>query len=458
LNQVTDQTELLKQLIDAASIEEATTALFDIVGPDPEWQPLGRQNNRGAVEANADPGRSLVERVTNSIDGVLELEHLRHNGIPDCRSPREAAGAWLNVPEGGLAEMPQSKRQQLANRVVVRLFPGEGKERRIVEVRDRGVGIAPDKMESTILSLNETNKWTKHYLAGSYGQGGSSTFACSKLSLIVSRRYETKEIGYTIVQYLDLPADMYKTGHYVYLTIDGKIPRLNASDYDFDHGVLVRHFDYDLSQYGRTFAHGSPYGLLNEVLFDPVMPVWLEAKGLYNWKRRVIKGSRSALRGAIDKNDERRASDIEHHVDQFRTPISDFGRIGIEYWVLSAPTKKNRQPNSAYINPNRPIVLTINGQNHAQLRGSIIKKDAKLPFLAKRLVFHVECDSLTRDAKRSLFVSNREEARSGVVSDFFRLSARAASLSCTKFSSDLRTLTISEWIKARCERGESNEA
>jgi hypothetical protein len=38
----------------------------------------------------------------------------------------------------------------------------------------------------TILSLSEGNKWQKHYLAGIYGQGGSSTFAVCKYTLIAA--------------------------------------------------------------------------------------------------------------------------------------------------------------------------------------------------------------------------------------------------------------------------------
>jgi len=58
----------------------------------------GRPNNRGAIELAADAARSAIERVTNAHDALLELEHQRHSGTPECRSPREAAHAWLGVP------------------------------------------------------------------------------------------------------------------------------------------------------------------------------------------------------------------------------------------------------------------------------------------------------------------------------------------------------------------------
>src|SRR5713101_2722060 len=141
------------------------------------WLPVGREKNRGTIEVSSDPARSAVERLTNGMDGVLELEYQRHSGLPDCRSPREAGVAWLGVPENGLSAMTPVQRRALAQRVSIRMEEGEGRESRIVEVRDRGIGMTPQEMPKTILSLNESNKLQKHYLAGAYGQGGSTTFS-----------------------------------------------------------------------------------------------------------------------------------------------------------------------------------------------------------------------------------------------------------------------------------------
>jgi hypothetical protein len=84
--------------------------------------------------------------------------------------------AWLDVSDRGLSDMTPAQRQAIAKRVTIKVSPGTGKQERLIEVRDRGVGLKPEEMPSTILSLNESNKIRKHYLAGTYGQGGSSTF------------------------------------------------------------------------------------------------------------------------------------------------------------------------------------------------------------------------------------------------------------------------------------------
>ena len=93
--------ELLMQLLNAETLSSATQSLESFLAEGAHkitWRPVGRDNNAGTIEAAGDPGRSVVERVTNAIDAVIESEHASHNGRPECRSPRDAATAWLNVP------------------------------------------------------------------------------------------------------------------------------------------------------------------------------------------------------------------------------------------------------------------------------------------------------------------------------------------------------------------------
>ena len=403
-------TELYKQIEGAASAAEVEAALGRFQATQKTgWVPVGRENNRGTIEVSADPARSAVERITNGIDGVLEFEHERHSGRPDCRSPREAAIAWLGVPESGLSAMTPAQRRALAQRVAIRLEAGDGRESRTLQVRDFGIGIPPEDMGRTILSLNESNKLRKHYLAGAYGQGGSSTFAFSRYTLIASRQNDSP-VGFTLVKFLDLPADAYKTGHYVYLVFqDGSLLCAELSAHEFPQGTLVKHFGYDLSGYPSPLGPNSLYGSLNTVLFDPVMPVWLDSR-LHDY-RRVIKGSRNALNGAVDDGDDRSGPQLSHNLPMFNVSLGDFGRIGIEYWVLEAPTKANKRPSAAFVNPAKPIVLTLNGQNQGEMSQALIRKDAELPFLGQRLICHVSCNYLSATSKRQLFVSNREVQR-----------------------------------------------
>lgn len=399
----------------ASQVEEALGAFESDPDAHPSWVPYGsKENNRGVIEITGDSGRALVERVTNGIDAVLEAEFEAHHGNPDCRSPKEAARAWLGVPDGGLSELSQEERRRLAQRVVVRINEGEGRDSRVVEIRDYGIGLTAEEMPRTILSLNESNKIQKYYVAGTYGQGGSGTLAVSKYTLVASRRNGNDRVGFTIAKFLDLPPEVYKTGHYVYLTVDGGVPEADVPADQFKNGTLVRHFGYELTAYPSPVGPNSIYGLLNQVLFDPVIPIWLDNP--VNTQRRVIKGSRNALNGAVDEGDEQRhGPTIVHNERMFYTSIGEFGRLGIEYWVLAMPSEANKRPSAAFVNPSKPILMTVNGQNHSELSASLIRKDAGLPYLASRLICHINCDGLTALSKRALFVSTREEARRGAV-------------------------------------------
>lgn len=402
-------------LTEAKAVGEVATALDSFEeehAGETAWVPVGRENNRGTIEASADPGRALIERLTNGIDAVLEYEHDRHGGRPESRSPKEAANAWLGVPASGLSAMTPRERQRLAQRVSITLEPGEGPESRIVTVRDSGTGIAPDQQADTILSLGASNKITKHYVAGAYGQGGSATFVVSKFTVIASRHDDQASVGFTVVKYLDRPAETYKTGHYVYLTLNGTIPAIELATSEFAGGTQVRHYGYDLSRYGGPFGNNSVYGLLQRTLFDPVMPVWLDTRiHLY---RRTIKGSRNALNGAVDEGDEdTKGPDLAHNVPLYYVTLGDYGQIGLEYWVLESAKKKI--PIAAFVEPSKSIVLTLNGQTHAEMSSLLVRKHAELPYLRSRLIVHVDCNGMTAEAKRTLFVSNREEARRGAL-------------------------------------------
>jgi hypothetical protein len=174
-----------------------------------QFVPVGnRENNKGIIEVGNDPGRCLIERVTNASDAVLEHEFVRHSGVPVCNSPRDASHAWLEVPAQGLSQLSPARRRELARRVTVTIEDGEGKQSRTVSVRDEGIGLTHNEVPHTILSLNESNKISKRYLAGTYGQGGSSTFAVSEMTLIASRRRDADYLCFTLVRYFDRPAEV----------------------------------------------------------------------------------------------------------------------------------------------------------------------------------------------------------------------------------------------------------
>lgn len=409
-----DEAKLLSGLLKVDKLEEVRALLDEYATTQAgwiTWRPVGdRRNNSGTIQAAGDPARSLMERVTNGIDAVIERAHIEHHGKPECSTPREAAQTWFGVPAPGLHKLTASQRRKLAQATLrMTLSPGDGKAKRTVTVADKGTGLSPEQMPHTILSLNAENKIDKFYLSGAFGQGGSATFASSDYTLVASRSMKTPDVvGFTIVK-LEPPQGI-KLGSYVYLVRENGILTTSGIPEEMeDFSTIIKHFGYDLDDYPSPLGPNSIYGRAQSTLFEPVLPFWLENK-VHGWGR-TIKGSRTALNGAKDEGEDE--SKLTWNNPVFFADLGEWGQIGIEYWVLE-PGEKTA-PNKAFVSGTRPIVLTINGQTHAEWAASIIRKDAGLMHLASRMVVHLDCNQLSFDAKRVLFVSNREESRKGLV-------------------------------------------
>lgn len=403
------QFEFLNTVFGSKTVAEVQRHVDDFFAAhkDAKWRPVGdRTNNSGTVQVAGDPARALVERLTNAIDAVLDRAHTDSHGHPECRTPRDAARAWFGVPRDGLHQMSNPDAEQLAREsVILRLFEGEGPAARIVDVIDFGLGLEPAEIPRTILSLNADNKMDKLHLSGAFGQGGSATFASAKYTVLASRsraKDSTGEIGFTVVTYIPPVGDQ-KLGRYAYITVGNEVLRSEEAPAEFPDNcaTVIRHFGYDLEAYPNPLGPRSLYQRSQSTLFDPVIPFWFENK-LHGYNR-TIKGSRTAL----NKGEEGGKS---AHVQRFVSELSEFGRVKIEYWVLLPGSKS-----TTFVNPRHPILLTINGQTHAEWTATLLRKDAELVYLTPRMVVHLDCNGLSFDAKRALFVSNREESRTGLV-------------------------------------------
>lgn len=414
-----DEGKLLSRLLESDKLDDVRQILDEYVQLKAAWivwRPVGdRKNNSGTIQAAGDPARSLMERITNGIDAVIERAHNEHHGKPECRSPREAAQAWFGVPAAGLHKLSGVGRRKLAQGAVsLVLSPGDGRAKRTVMIADTGLGLTAEQMPRTILSLNAENKIDKFYLAGAFGQGGSATFAASDYTLIASRSIKDPgSIAFTVVKF-EAPQGI-KLGTYVYLTVSGTLPVSTVvPDAFHDFSTVVKHFGYELEDYASPLGPNSVYGRAQAILFEPVLPFWFENK-VHDYSR-TIKGSRTALNGA--KDDEEEESKLSWSSPLFYADLGEYGHIGIEYWVLEPSAKA--APNRSFVNGAKPIVLTVNGQTHAEWSGNLLRREAELMLLASRMVVHLDCNQLSLDAKRVLFVSNREESRKGQVQNLIR--------------------------------------
>lgn len=420
---ILDHLSLLQGLLlakNTSEVEKLVTSIKAEYGDRVNKVPVGgRENNLGQIAIGSDPGRGIVERLTNAMDAVLELEHYKHTGIPKCKNPQEAATSWLGIPAKGLYLLSAAARRNLAQQLIrLTVEKGDDPSHMNVIIEDNGIGIPRDKMHSTILSLGENNKLQKPYLIGAFGQGGSSTFAHCKYSLICSGsnlQDNITEVSFTIVFLEDLPPEQYKHGRYVYLTLDGDLFNTRVNKNNFQYATVVKHYHYDLSAYKSKLGIASVYGLLQRALFDPVLPVLLDDK-LHD-QRRTIKGARNAFNSSADDDIEERGPNLRYSLPIHNISLSEYGIIGLEYWVLEESPRRNKyNPTVAYVDDRRPILFTLNGQTHGEFSSLLISSMAELPFLRQRLVVHIDCNNLSALAKRDLFASTREDIRKNYIS------------------------------------------
>ncbi|MGH7727165.1 MAG: hypothetical protein ACREM2_00015 [Vulcanimicrobiaceae bacterium] len=398
--------EALRALADAHDLGAMRLALRELVRLGYRWAALGgKEGNYGLVNIGSDPGIAFVERITNAIDAVIEeaAAHTDPALVANLESPREAARALFAIPEGRL-DLALVATDALASHIVVSLEEGPTAKRPMLEVRDDGCGIAPADMPSTILNLAGSNKLAKPYLAGAYGQGGSTTFAFSPGGTIIASATDVSDLGVTVVQYRDLDPRRNKNGRYDYLVrADGDIGRL-PRDLQVRRGTVVRHLAYELTGYDGPIdaPRGGLAALARVALFDPILPFeMVERRGLFEQRVRFA-GHFAELQSAGDERIEYRGA--------CALPFGPHGRDGlveIRCWVLA--------DDDATLNsdPAHPVYVTNFGQTHGLEDRRFIVERLELPYLRNALVVQIELDGVGAAAKRALLSTTRDRLKRG---------------------------------------------
>jgi hypothetical protein len=424
------------------------------------WRDLGdRPNNAGTVQIASSAASALVERVTNAIDGMLELKAEEHIGdLPT--SPRDAARDWFAVPRNGIGELSETERRTLAANISVILEDSGDPARPTVRVIDRGIGQHPADAHATLLSLNEDNKIGKPYLQGAYGHGASATYRFGEYTLIVTRRKPALNgdredlVGWTVVW--EDPGDPYvdKLPVYRYLVDEhGEIPVLDPSllpDPTW-HGVNVTHVAYDLR--GYTAAYTQPkngiWALFHSALFDPVLPFLvggnreIDTKTAGEHSTRVVIGNAARLNNPNGPRGDLAVSyRNSESYDIGKATGRELGKVAINYWVLQRPegSTSTSDPTASYVGPDNAVTMTLSGQRQDAESRTWLRTRTELPFLLRSLIVQIDVDGLSPIAKRELFSSTRERAVDGDLRE--RIYAEVATV--LKQDSELRRLEREE--------------
>jgi hypothetical protein len=266
------------------------------------WIPVGRdRGNAGRIKLAGKPVYPLAERLVNGMEALIELQRLRElamdKGKDAPASPREAVKRYFDLPP--LDQIPKMKDDgegkalyksalALSRQLVLKVFTEKKRKEFAVSIRDHGIGQTAIKMHRTLLSLGSSDKGDKQYLIGVFGQGGSSTYAASKCSWIVTRRApdllgagEVDSVGWSIVRHI-LPKGN-RASYFAYLAAhpDGRVlalPADAADAADFKHGSQFCHVGYDFGPFASAITR-SMFTALNHVLYNPVIPFFTDVAG-----------------------------------------------------------------------------------------------------------------------------------------------------------------------------------
>lgn len=414
--------KIFEQLLKANTAREVTDILVDLTdNHEIRWEAVGgRGNNQSTINMGTDPAAGLVERITNSIDAVLDLEWHQQGCPNDIDSPRAAVQKWFGLQEGKLRNIKDASAkniQELAKRISVTLKDSEREEFPTVEIRDYGTGIKGEEFSKTILSLNDDNKINKLHQMGAYGQGGSTALSFNTFTIIISRPHKILKKGngvsFTIVRFNDGGLGQRKLGWYEYCLAENNQPfSIEIDEEKFKAGTLVRHIGMDIGKYKAkiTGPTSSLWYLAHHYMFDTVFPFTItgeRASDLTKGKKenRSVLGNNRRL--TLGGGDEKELTQYKRDATlTFRD-----GKVTLYYWVLTIEGDKPWDRIKNYTQASQPIIITFNGQKQGHLLNSIIKSELKLPFLEKYLVVQIECDQLDNESKRQLFSSTRENTR-----------------------------------------------
>lgn len=374
------------------------------------WVPLGAiDNNVHTVEVASDAALALVERPTNSIDALLDLK-ARQRG-ETARTPHQAAMQWWGVPAGGLSDMTDKSRRELADHIRVTMVESGDPQRPTIIIQDKGTGQHPDDFSKTHLSLLGSNKKSSTHVMGVYNAGGAASYKFAKAAIIISRlapdllNGRADEIGVTVVRYDPLDPEKYKSGMYVYAVAkDKSILRVGLPEMpEFGYGSYIKLVEYELTRYARG-AHEpkqSLWHLFHAALPDPALPFRIIETRVDRFKgmkgtveRRVVSGLLHLLRnpGTAAYSDER-ILDLG----------PDTGTVVLRYFVLNEGTEPD-----AYTTSEQGLTVTLNGQRQITKDRHWLRRQVDLFFLFKRLVVLVDGTGLTSRSKRTVFSSTRE--------------------------------------------------
>ncbi len=396
-----------------------------------DWVPLGNNPaNYGLITTGSDPYNGITERITNAMDAMIELDVELKPVLKKCGSPRAAVEAIYNLKDGNLRQVADPEVGRLATNIKVRFLDGSEAKKPTIEFLDRGIGRHPSEFPSTLLGLGMRYKVTRFYLIGAYGQGGQTSFAYADYGIVVSRKHRSlltagqqDEVGWSIVRLRDpsTETELHKFGRWEYCVVSGTmdVPTIapRALPFAFENGTLIRLVSYDLPRGSSDVLQpaSTAWSFLSQALFDPILPIRLyEERDRFEKRDRAMSGlSRRLFRGGKEAKARVALSNT------YRLELGPNGFARINYWALTPVDETDRWSDirKGLVGPGQAVFITINGQRHHVEPTSFLRDRANLTYANDHVIVQVDCDGLSKDAKKRLITSTRERMIEGETKD-----------------------------------------
>lgn len=420
---------ILSQLMAAPSLSLARQLEQQLAGLGYRKMVFGRINQKASIEAASEGDRGVVERLANAFDASLTAARVM-SGMRTSDSsltPRKATQRFLNPNLDNCDWNPQDSKIGFRMPFIQIWREVEAEKRRFKRlqsgsglcsllVRDTSLGIGREEMPLTILALNSESKLRTWEAIGQFGHGGSSALAFCESCLIVTqpRSGNAPEDFYWTLIFPEVERDESKQSVVFrwFSDQDGlpltdqvsNFPALN----DALPGTSIWHFGYDRGDWVKTAVgthQDTPAGRLGRLLFSYPLPFRIEgqlARGETETGSRTVRGA--FFRLIDDRVGSRNA--VEYRTGEKSEELivdgETFGNFSIFAFVL-APNAEVRN----YVDQERPVILTLHGQNHGEIRRPMLF-DTGLTELASSMIVEIRLDGLDREAQSEIINNTRE--------------------------------------------------
>jgi len=423
---------LLRQAVTAPSLAKARDLELALRTAGLCSHHLGRLNQKSSIDAAAESDRGIVERIANAFDASLtaarKLAGLERSEA--TLTPRIAAQRFLNANTDACIWEPQKAdisfdkpsvqfwSDNSVEHLQFRKYqPREGLV--TVLVQDTSLGIARDRMATTILDLNSDDKLKTFEAIGQFGHGGSSALAFCELCLILTApRFDSPDrmFFWTLIFQERVREESKQSLVRKWFCTSEGLPIADTYDAipEIAHsfpGTSIWHYGYIRGPWLKTPAgthQDTPAGRLGRLFFSYPLPFEIRgelARGDTPTGVRTIKGAYYRLL----EDREGDASVVEYRSGEksetLRVEGVDYGTFSVYVFVL-----RDRGQVRNYVDKPYPVIITLNGQNHGEMTQKLLV-DANLPELSGCAIVEIRLDGLDEEALSNIISTSRERPK-----------------------------------------------